>query len=100
MSKIAEEAALKAYPEKTKVLWGPLPGANRPSVFDDNLSYRTGFIKGYEQAEKDMIKKIREQVECWMPDNPEGDEHISGERVAFRSVLVLLKEMQESMEDE
>ena len=41
-----------------------------------------------------MIDKIRKQVEAWMPDNPEGDEHISGERVAFRSVLHLLDEIE------
>lgn len=42
-----------------------------------------------------MIDKIRKQIEAWMPDNPEGDEHISGERMAFRSVLHLLDEIEE-----
>lgn len=91
MSKRAEEAALKAYPELA---------AEWMKVKTLQPMKRAIYKQGYEQAEKDMIKKIREQVECWMPDNPEGDEHISGERVAFRSVLVLLKEMQESMEEE
>ena len=51
----------------------------------------------YEQAEKDIISHIREQIERWMPkDN--GEEHIKGERTAFNSVLHLLKEMKESNE--
>ena len=53
--------------------------------------------EGYEQAKKDTIAKIRGQVEKWMPDNPEGDEYTSGERVAFLSVLHLLKEMEEEL---
>lgn len=85
MSKRAEEFANKAYPNyspdgKTQV---------------DMSAYRFACAKGYEQAEKDTIAKIRKQVKRWMPDNPEGDEYTSGERVAFRSVLNLLKEMEE-----
>lgn len=57
--------------------------------------YRDVFKLGYEQAEKDTIEKVRQQVERWMPDNPEGDEYISGERVAFRSVLHFLKELED-----
>ena len=58
MSK-AEEKALEAYPENIKELWGPLPGAEKPSIVDDNLPYRTGFIEGYEQAMKDAEERIR-----------------------------------------
>lgn len=54
MSKRAEEAALKAYPQEEIVAYGPLPGADEPNVYDDDLPYRTGFIKGYEQAQKDF----------------------------------------------
>lgn len=39
------------------------------------------------------IETIRKQVEQWMPDNPNDDEHLNGERVAFRSVLHLLDEL-------
>ena len=58
MSK-AEKMALKAYPENIKELWGPLPGADRPSIVDDNLPYRKGYTEGYKQAEKDIIEKAR-----------------------------------------
>ncbi len=83
MSKRAEQAALKAYPK---------------SDFDGVETRRKGnrkcFIQGYNQAEKDIISRIREQIERWMPkDN--GEEHIKGERIAFNSVLHLLKEMEE-----
>jgi hypothetical protein len=99
MSKRAESAALKTYPPV-------YPNGKRiakrvqSKLIDTHQPARTIFQKGYEQAEKDTIERIREQVERWMPDNPEGDEHINGERLAFRSVLVLLKDMQESMENE
>ena len=56
----AEERALKTYPEEITVAYGPLPGASGPCEFDDNKLYRTGFIKGYEQAEKDFLKKACE----------------------------------------
>lgn len=90
MSKRSEETALRLYPESS----GPM----ERSIFEDRrvtLACRRACEEGYEQAEKDTIAKIREQVEKWMPDNPEGDEYTSGERVAFRSVLHLLKEMEE-----
>lgn len=87
----AEEAALKAYPEC------PCYNDLAQEFEDINGCYRDGFEVGYEQAEKDTIAKIRKQVEKWMPDNPEGDEYTSGERVAFRSVLHLLKEMEEEL---
>ena len=85
MSKTAEEAAMKVYPY----------GGGTKGLICENA--RPIFIKGYEQAEKDIIYRIREQIERWIPDNPEGDEHISGERVAFRSVLNLLNEMEEEL---
>lgn len=49
-------------------------------------------------TKEEIIGKIRRQVETWMPDNPEGDEHISGERIAFRSVLHLLDEIEQEKE--
>ena len=53
MSKV-EEKALEIYPKKETISYGPLPGADEPCVFDDNLPYRIGFIKGYEKAEQDL----------------------------------------------
>ena len=47
MSKRAEEAALKAYPQETKKAIELLPR-------DWNKPKRTAFIQGYEQAEKDL----------------------------------------------
>lgn len=41
-----------------------------------------------------MIDKIRKQIMAWMPDNPESDERIDGKKVAFRSVLHLLDEIE------
>ena len=50
---IAKEKALKAYPEHKITVWGPLPGASKPNEIDDNLPYRTGYIRGYDQAKED-----------------------------------------------
>lgn len=50
----AEEKALKEYPPKMKKIWGPFEGANEPSIVDDNLKYRIGYVKGYEQAIEDF----------------------------------------------
>lgn len=55
---------------------------------------RLGYINGYEKAKEDIIAHIRNTVKFWMPDNPERDEYIEGKRLAFRSVLVLLDEME------
>lgn len=52
------------------------------------------FILGYEQSEKDLINRIRKQVETWMPEK-DGEEHTEGERLAFRSVLHLLEELED-----
>lgn len=87
--KRSEHAALAAYPQKEKV------NKKGTGVYDPNFPRRSAYQRGYEQAEKNIIKHIREQVNRWMPNNPEGDEHINGERVAFRSVLNLLKEMED-----
>ena len=54
----AEEAALKAYPKEIIVAYGPLPGADGPCEFDNNLPYRIGYQEGYEQAEKDLALTI------------------------------------------
>ena len=81
----AEEAALRAYPEEITVAYGPLPGASGPCEFDDNRTYRVGFIKGYEQAEKETI----EMAIAWLESNVweyTGLDHIELSN-AFRKVM-------------
>ena len=68
----------------------------------EDMTFLNTFKAGAEwmagqQAEKDTIAKIHEQIERGIPDNPEGDEYIFGERVAFRSVLNLLKETEKEL---
>lgn len=58
MSKRAEEAALKAYPEHSLLITPARTGAR---VFVDNF-LREGFIAGYEQAEKDLIDLIESRI--------------------------------------
>lgn len=53
MSKRAEEATLKAYPEHLTQVWGPLPGGDIFTV-DNNTIPRKAYKQGYEQAEKDL----------------------------------------------
>lgn len=49
----AEEAALMAYPKET-----PLEVFGYSLEYSDTLAGRKGFIKGYEQAEKDLALTI------------------------------------------
>lgn len=55
MSK-AEERALEAYPPKL-VTYGDLFGEE---TLDENGPKRTAFIKGYQQAEKDLKSTVKE----------------------------------------
>lgn len=57
MSKRAEEAGLKAYPEKLE--WD-----YRDMDYDPNMESRIAYRKGYEQAEKDTI----ERAAAWLKD--------------------------------
>ena len=52
MSKRAEEAALKAYPEQLNIVAGPYPC--EPFTTDTNAVLRKAHKEGYEQAEKDL----------------------------------------------
>lgn len=117
MSKRAEEEALKAYPPTQK------PSRERYLLRDGYINGYEQAEKEWEQMEDEhgkellyvcqktaerehrsgvrdgkaqVISRIRNQVKLWMPDNPEGDEYIEGKRLAFRSVLVLLDEMEEN----
>ena len=46
-----------------------------------------------KELKENIIRKIREQVKRWMPEN-NGEENTHGERTAFNSVLNLLKEIE------
>lgn len=50
MSKRTEEAALKAYPNIKQPVWGK----SYPNTLFVRHTERNAFIKGYEQAEKDL----------------------------------------------
>lgn len=96
MSKRAEEAAAafhnQALLEAEK--YALVRGGDILVEIAYGRGLKTGFLEGYEQAGKDIISHIREQIERWMPkDN--GEEYIKGERTAFNSVLHLLKEIEE-----
>lgn len=52
MSKRAEIAALKAYPEQLDIVAGPYPC--EPFTTDTNAALRKAHKEGYEQAEKDL----------------------------------------------
>lgn len=92
----AEVAALKAYPTKIEELHysDHIEMNGGLTEIDVNRFPRIYFQKGYEQAEKDLIASIRKQVQTWMPER-DGDEHTEGERLAFRSVLHLLEELED-----
>lgn len=51
----AEEAALKEYPQPKEL--------GRVGVIDWLKEYRREFIKGYEQAEKDILSIIQSRLE-------------------------------------
>lgn len=61
MSKRAEEAALKRYPEERQFF----DSAFGRMTFDHNAPKREGFIQGYKQAEKDAI----ERAIAWLKAN-------------------------------
>jgi hypothetical protein len=54
MSKIAKEKAMLMYPiDETRLIPGPFVDLENPSG-NNNVYRREGFVKGYEQAEKDL----------------------------------------------
>lgn len=61
MSKRAEEAALKAYPEQLNIVAGPYPC--EPFTTDTNAVLRKAHKEGYELAEKDLALTA-EDVSC------------------------------------
>lgn len=95
MSKRATEAAKEIYKDGIQLL-GRRDRNNNIVIHPETMVgvLRNAAKKGYEQAEKNIISHIREQIERWMSkDN--GEEYIKGERTAFNSVLHLLKEMED-----
>ena len=62
MSKRAEEAAMTAYPPIATI---PKMFTENGMLYDPNTVMREVFIKGYEQAEKDMI----ENAISWLKEN-------------------------------
>ena len=64
----AEEAALKAYPIEICGYETECKIGAKPKPQDWNEERRKCFQEGYEQAEKDLINRIRKQVETWMPE--------------------------------
>lgn len=59
----------------------------------DNVALKESITEILRLARKNIIGKIREQVEKWMPEN-NGEENTHGKRTAFNSVLNLLKEIE------
>lgn len=90
MSKRAAEAARAAFP----YFPSELNTFDHKTVIVDGNAYNRGlYFEGYEQAEKDIIAHIREQVNQWMPEK-DGEEYTDGKRLAFNSVLHLLEEIE------
>lgn len=59
MSKRAEEAAMTAYPPIATI---PKMFTENGMLYDPNTVMREVFIKGYEQAEKDIISLIESRI--------------------------------------
>lgn len=59
MSKRAEEEAMTAYPPIATI---PKMFTENGMLYDPNTVMREVFIKGYEQAEKDMISIIESRL--------------------------------------
>ena len=68
----AESQANLVYPED---IIDASPLAAYPNWIDRNLPFREGFVKGYEQAEKDTIAEVEKWLRanfhhrnCWNAD--------------------------------
>lgn len=57
MSKISEQKALEAYPPHYQKLAGD-------GYFDMSLEKRVGYIKGYDQATKDIFNYLEANIPC------------------------------------
>ena len=89
--KKAEERALEAY---------PVANAQHPSYKPDNHRegrmkvYRKNFVKGYEQAAKDVLATLKNRIDSWLPDYPERTPEDHAERTALFAVKDLITDME------
>lgn len=67
--KKAEEQALEVYPKEDGLVYSTAFGKLK---FDRNAEEREGYIKGYEQAEKDIIGIIETRISEIMGDAQPG----------------------------
>ena len=91
MSKRAKEAALKAYPMRSRVI--QLARGN--TFFADNL-FREGFVNGYEQAEAETIERACKWLFAHLPilvDYYNEDIHENADRSEF--IKLFRKQMEE-----
>lgn len=66
MSKIAEQKALEEYPKPTEETYST--GFITKETF--NVSKRTGYVKGYDQACSDIKSKVQELIDGLRKNNP------------------------------
>ena len=92
MSNRAKQAAIKAYPLPN--FSGMIENDASIIAAQSTFKAREYYIEGYDQAEKDIISYIRKTIKLWIPEK-DGEEYTDGKRLAFNSVLHLLKEIEE-----
>ena len=90
MSKRSEEAAIKAYPINIQAtrLYGD---------WDINSAEREGFVKGYEQAEKDIIERVVEWLQGHSNDYIFRDVYMGKEELKISSQI--FEDLKKAMED-
>ena len=90
MSKRSEEAAIKAYPINIQAtrLYGD---------WDINSAEREGFVKGYEQAEKDTIERVVEWLQGHSNDYIFRDVYMGKEELKISSQI--FEDLKKAMED-
>ena len=82
MSKRAEERALEAYPPETRKAFELLPK-------DWNKPLRTAYVKGYEQAEKDL----KDELIKWATDAYVYENASAIRKVCYKQLLEKLMEL-------
>ena len=58
----AEERALEAYPEDIQLFVESQEEPGKWLPVDENIQFRIGYIKGYEQSEKDILAIIKSRL--------------------------------------
>ena len=87
MSKIAKEAALKALPKYPPETYADMD--EYIEVESDRSMQRLFYQKGYEQAEKDTIKRTESHLESVLPNFLDMD-----------TVKWIIKDFKKAMEEE